>query len=235
MSGIMQGSGAKTAASIIDYATGMNAAFAIAAALHQRSRTGTGQAIDVAMVDTALMMMGPEIAAAHVPADERQPLPREAGIASYPTAEGTLMLGAFNVRQNRRLWTLLGREDFARARDWRTLWAASEAMRGVLTEILAIRTAAEWEVMFNAAGIPAARVRSLEEAIQLPAVIKRGYLRQVPGGTDIVPTAPFRFAVDGPSLDRAPPSPGQHSDAVLAELGLREEEIADLRKQGVVA
>ena len=235
MSGIMAGTGAKTAASIVDYATGMNAAFAISAALYQRDRTGVGQAIDVAMVDTAMMMMGPEAAAAHVPTEARMPVPREAGIASYQTRDGTLMLGAFNVRQNRRLWRPLGRDDFASACDWRAMWQAAGTMREALAEILLSRAAAEWEDLFNAAGIPAARVRSLEDALTLPAVTDRGYLRTVPGGDAVVPTAPFRFATHGPSLDRAPPAPGQDTDSILAELGLPADEIASLRSQGVIA
>jgi crotonobetainyl-CoA:carnitine CoA-transferase CaiB-like acyl-CoA transferase len=235
MSGIMNGTGAKTAAAIIDYATGMNAAFAISAALYQRDRTGVGQAIDVAMVDTAVMMMGPEVAAAHIPAATRVPMPREAGIGSYSTRDGLLMLGAFNGRQNRRLWRLLGREDFAAAQDWPAMWAASGAMRQALAEILLSRTAAEWEDVFNAAGIPATRVRTLEEAIALPAIADRGYLRPVPGGDAIVPTAPFRFATNGPTLDTAPPAPGADTDAILTELGMDGDDIARLRRQGVVA
>ena len=54
----------KTGASVIDYTTGMAAAFAIAAALHERTRTGRGQIIDVAMLDTALTLMAPEVSAA---------------------------------------------------------------------------------------------------------------------------------------------------------------------------
>ncbi len=228
----------KTGASIIDYATGLNAAFAIASALFQRTRTGRGQRIDVAMLDTALLLMGPELVAAlHGGAKTKRPA--EAGLGCYRTKDGLLMLGAFNVRQNRRMWQALGRRDFAALEDWTALWGHADAMRAALEPVLATRSAAEWEAQFHAIGVPAERVRSLEEAAAMPQLGPRGFLHELP---EILPDAPpvrvpvagFTFAQDGPAITAPPPRFGEHSDAILGELGYDGAAIAALRRDGVV-
>lgn len=238
-SGLMASTGkggtpVKTAASIVDYATGMNAAFAIASALYQRTHTGIGQVIDCAMLDGALLFMAPELAAAEYDGDDKRHMPSEAGLGTYETKDGVLMLGAFNPRQNQRLWTLLGREDFAAADDWEKMWLASPAMRDALREILATRSAADWEQALNEAGVPAQRVRSMEEALALPSLATRGLLQENAHGVT-VPLAPFTFEHDGPQITALPPALGADSDAILAEFAFTQTEIDAFRRAGAIA
>ncbi len=97
---IAQCGGVKPAVSFVDYATGYAAAFAVTAALTQRSQTGAGTHISVSMLEVAMQMMAPEAAAAqHVTPTKRG---KEAGIASYETQDGHLMLGAFRPVQYRK-------------------------------------------------------------------------------------------------------------------------------------
>lgn len=222
----------KTGASFVDYATGWNAAFAIAAALLARERDGRGQRIDCAMYDTALTMMGPELAASlHGDAPRRD----EAGLGCYATAEGLLMLGAFTPEQNRRLWTALGRADFAALDSWEALWAHAGAMRTALEERMRERSAEDWMAVLRKLGIPAERVRGLDEAARDPQLAVRGLLDRADLDSPIVPVAAFRFAHDGPRLTRRAPGVGEHSDEILREIGLSAGEIAELRAAGVVA
>lgn len=230
----------KAGASVIDYATGYAAAFAVAAALVQRGRTGRGQTIDCAMLDTALTLMAPEASAA-LYAGQTTKRPNEAGLGAYRTSDGELIvLGAFNVRQNRRLWELLGRPDFASIADWNGLWAAADEMRLVLRETISTRTGADWESLLHGIGVPAERVRRLEETARMPHLAARGLFADVaptvPGTAPVaVPLAPFRYGESGPRLARRPPRHGEHSDAILAELGLAADEIVTLRQDGVIA
>lgn len=229
----------KSGASFIDYATGYAAAFAISAALFQRQASGTGQVIDCAMFDTALTLMAPEAAAA-LYEGPAQPRPKEAGLGTYETADGLLMLGAFNVRQNRRLWETLGRPDFAALHGWPALWDAAQAMREALIPIMRTRTAAEWENWLHAIGIPAERVRTLDEAARLPHLRERGFFHAldaaVPGAASVaVPLAPFTFAAAGPAIDRPPPRLGEHSAEILHEIGRSPAEVEALKARGVVA
>jgi crotonobetainyl-CoA:carnitine CoA-transferase CaiB-like acyl-CoA transferase len=211
----------------IDYATGATGAFALAAALFQRAQSGRGQRIDMAMADVALMLMSSHLAGylrngVHPkPHGNRHPL---ATNGAYETKEGLLMLGASNLRQQRRLWTVLGRPDLIkRTNDERAQDHAHET--SVLTDILKTRTADEWEEFFQARHVPAARVRTMGEAVADPQTASRGVIHRHAGAPGIeggfgVPVAAFAFAHDGPRIDTPPPAIGQHNEEIFAELGV---------------
>jgi crotonobetainyl-CoA:carnitine CoA-transferase CaiB-like acyl-CoA transferase len=189
------------------------------------------------MFETALTLMAPE-AAACLYEGPTQPRPKEAGLGTYETADGLLMLGAFNPRQNKRLWDALGRPDFAALDGWPGIWAAADAMRAALAAHLRARSAAEWETYFHAIGIPAERVRTLDEAVRMPHLGRRTFFQAVEqkaGAPVTVPLAPFSFAEDGPALDRPPPRFGEHTAEILREIGRSDAEVGALRAKGVVA
>src|ERR1700730_4824057 len=120
-SGIMAMTGTKDVnpvmfgAPAIDYATGTTGAFALSAALFQRERSGRGQRIDMAMLDVAMILMSSHLTGylrngTHPkPHGNRHPHATNGG---FVTKDGSLvMLGASNIRQQKRLWTALGRPD----------------------------------------------------------------------------------------------------------------------------
>jgi crotonobetainyl-CoA:carnitine CoA-transferase CaiB-like acyl-CoA transferase len=232
-SGIMAMTGTKDVhpvkfgAPAIDYATGLTGAFALASALFQRERSGRGQRIDMAMLDVAMILMS-----SHVTGYLRNgvhPKPHgnrhaHATNGAYDTKDGLLMLGASNLRQQRRLWTVLERPDMIkRSNDEREQDHDREV--AVLTEIMRTRTAAEWEEFLQARHVPAARVRTMGEAIADPQVASRGIIHrhdQAAGidGSFGVPVAAFTFAHGGPRVDAPPPQLGQHNAEIFGELGL---------------
>ena len=230
-SGIMAMTGTKEVNPIkfgspaVDYATGMTGAFALSAALFQRERTGKGQRIDMAMLDVAMILMSSHLTGylrngAHPkPSGNRHP---HATNSAYETKDGLVMLGASNLRQQRRLWTLLERPDMIKkTNDERD--ADHDREVTVLTEIMRTRSAAEWEEFLQARHVPAARVRTMGEAVADPQIASRGIIHRhtnVPGieGGFGVPLAAFTFAHGGPQIDSPPPMLGQHTDEILAEL-----------------
>lgn len=149
------------------------------------------------------------------------------------------MLGASNLRQQRRLWTVLEHpEMIKRTNDERETDRAPE--EALLQQIMRTRTAAEWEEYLQARHVPAARVRTMGEAVADPQIATRGVLHRfddgAPGvnGAFAVPLAAFKFAHDGPRIDTPPPMLGQHNDEVLRELGYGAAEIAGFRVQRVI-
>jgi crotonobetainyl-CoA:carnitine CoA-transferase CaiB-like acyl-CoA transferase len=218
----------KLGSPVIDYATGTTGAFALAAALLQRERTGKGQRIDMAMLDVAMILMSSHLTGylrtgAHPkPHGNSHP---HATNSAYAAKDGIVMLGASNLRQQKRLWTVLGRPDMIKksndARD-----ADHEREVAVLTEIMVTRGAAEWEEFLQARHVPAARVRSMGEALADPQLASRGVIhRHAPSAAMerelAVPVAAFTFAHGGPRIDTPPPMLGQHNEEIIAELRAR--------------
>jgi crotonobetainyl-CoA:carnitine CoA-transferase CaiB-like acyl-CoA transferase len=227
--------------SAVDYASGTTGAFALASALFQRERTGRGQRIDMAMMDVAMILM-----ASHLVNHLRTGgVPRPRGntheLASnglYPTKDGDIVLGASNMRQSKRFWTVLGRPEFIKAtvQERRDNFAAEAK---AVADILMTKTANEWEAFFQKNHVPAAKVRNLAEAVKDPQMATRGVIHRYPSAPGIegpfgVPVAAFKFKDDGPRVDTPPPAMGQDNDAVLGELGYSASEIAKLRESKVI-
>jgi crotonobetainyl-CoA:carnitine CoA-transferase CaiB-like acyl-CoA transferase len=217
----------KFGAPAIDYATGMTGAFALASALFQRERTGVGQRIDMAMLDVAMTLMGSHLTGylrngVHPkPHGNRHP---HATNGAFATKSGLVMLGASNLRQQRRLWTVLKRPDMIkRANEERD--ADHDREIAVLAEIMLTRTADEWEEFLQARHVPAARVRTMGEAVADPQLATRGIIHRhasaagMEGGFG-VPLAAFTFAHGGPRIDAPPPTLGQHNEEIFGELGV---------------
>ncbi|MCT4370053.1 CoA transferase [Yangia mangrovi] len=203
----------KCGAPVIDYATGTTAAFAITAALLQRTRTGRGQHVDVSMLDVALMLMSAPLTGylwngAHPQAQGNDFF--FATLGCYDTADEPLMIAASNLSQQERLWRLLGRPERIQQENNARLAAHAEE-KALLAQIFATRPAAEWEEILLAERIPAARVRRLEEAMADPQIAARGVLGRHEGwGPDgrglTVPVAGFSLS-ESPARVRTPPEP----------------------------
>jgi crotonobetainyl-CoA:carnitine CoA-transferase CaiB-like acyl-CoA transferase len=232
----------KTGAPVIDYATGTMCAFAISAALFQRERTGRGQHIDSAMFDVALMLMGSHVTSYLRTGQEPSPRGNRMDRASsqlYQAKDRGLMVAASNERQHARLFTALGRPDIAAQSAHEERERLYERQTEVLGEIIAGRTADEWERYLQARHVPAGRVRTLSEALRDPQLESRRVLHEhakVDGveGPVTVPLAAFTFAHGGPSIESPPPRLGEHTEAVLRDLGYTGEEIAALRAGEVI-
>ncbi len=253
MSGLMSVTGTPESAPlrvgppVVDYVTGLYAAFAVMAALAARDRTGAFQRVDVAMRDCAFAMMS-SVISEHV---NTGTIPMPAGnIAAsgspssgvFATKDGFLALAANQERQFRQLCTALGRPDllsderYAKPANRR---ANATALRAELTAVFAQRAAAEWEEVLMAAGVPAGRVRTIPEAVAEPQTAARGLLHEMfsPELGRNLSVVGAAFKLNGSPLHpRAAPRPvGADSAAILAELGYEADCIAELARRGVIA
>ena len=231
---------------ILDYGTGAHAALAISSALFQRSRTGLGQCIDVAMADAAMMLMSNLVVTTQsigqTPPPPGNQHPSRAAYSAYPTADGMLMVGAYTLKQLQRLLRAIDRDDLAEEvanATAKEIGERRDEFAELLTDILATQTADEWEAHFNDAGVPAARVRRIDETLQHPQIQSRQVLQEsdtIPEtGLQLkAPVAAFNFAHGGPALTRPAPRLGEHSYQVLSEIGYSDDDISQLAASDTV-
>lgn len=242
MTGTAESGPLKCGAPVVDYATGTTAAFAIAAALVQRERNGGhGQHVDVSMHDVALMLCSPYVTGYLW--NGSRPKPKGNGypfatIGCYEAADGPIMVSASNLRQQERLWRALGRADMIKHDNGGRLDDHARE-RAVLTDIIRTRSAAEWEGFLMENRIPAARVRRLEEALEDGQAAARGLLhRHRAPGSNLdgltVPVAGFTMSGGPPGLTMPPQPVGAQTADILRELGYADEDIARLRRDGVI-
>lgn len=247
LSGVMGATGTpevnpiKVGTPVIDYATGTMGAFAIASALFQREKTGKGQYIDSAMLDVALMMQASHITGYMYTGKEPKPTGNrhhQASSTCYDTKDGLLMLAASNRRQHKRLFEALGRPDLG-DKDYEYREEHFDDEAAVIEEILATKTAQEWEDFLQSSHVPAGRVRRMAEALADPQLKSRSILHEhadIPG-TDkpvTVPMCAFKYEHGGPSIEMPPPQFGEHNEEVLESLGYTKSDIQSLRDDGVI-
>jgi crotonobetainyl-CoA:carnitine CoA-transferase CaiB-like acyl-CoA transferase len=246
-SGIMASTGTeevnpiKIGAPAVDYATGTMGAFALASALFQRERTGKGQHIDLAMLGVAMMMQASLMAGYFRNGSEPKPHGNKQPFATnsaYDAKDGMVMIGASNIRQQARFWRAVERPDMIKS-DNEARIDDREREAAVIADIIKTKTADEWEVYFQARHVPAARVRTMAEALADPHFKERRVFHKfdsAPGvdGPFGVPLAAFKFAHGGPSIESPPREMGADNEAVLGELGYAAGEIAALRTAQVI-
>jgi crotonobetainyl-CoA:carnitine CoA-transferase CaiB-like acyl-CoA transferase len=246
-SGIMASTGTedvnpiKIGAPAIDYATGTMGAFALASALFQRERTGKGQHIDLAMLGVAMMMQASLVTGYFRNGTEPRPHGNKQPFATnsaYDAKEGMVMIGASNIRQQARFWRAVERPDMIKTDNKRRLDDRTREA-AIIADIMKTKTADEWESYFQARHVPAARVRTMAEAIADPHFKDRRvfhHFEDIPGidGPVGVPLAAFKFAHGGPSIEHPPHEMGADTDAVLAEHGYSADKVAGFRRDRVV-
>ena len=233
----------------IDIFAGFAAAYAILAALLQRERSGPdspGQYIDLALLDAAVVLMTPTVVTymlSGVP-------PRRTGNRgfrlvvtsdTYETKDGYLSIGANHQQQWENLCRVLGVEELAhdpRFANHKARLENAQELREILVDLFENRSAAELEPLLAAAQVPVSRVRTIPEIVAHPHLAERSLLleTELPGSDRPVRVvgAGFRFAHDGPGPPAGVPRLGEHTDAVLRELGYQEPEIEELRRNGAV-
>lgn len=231
---------------VFDYIAGMYGAFAVLAALRERDRTGEAQMVDVSMLDAGLASMASTLS---VIANTGKNLQAGGNVAAsgapasgiFETAEGLLSMTANQDAQLVRMCTVLKIEAALCEPRFATnaaRLANATAFREVITAALRARPAREWEALLSAAHVAATTVRTVKEALAEPHVQQREVLLPlqdpVSGHTIQVPSIGFRWNQRSVGPDTAPPRLGQHTDETLANLGLAEPEIRQLRLDGVI-
>ena len=244
ITGEQDGPAYRLGVAIADIVSGMFSAYGVAAALLARHRTGRGQLVDVGMLDAVAAVLtyqaGIYFATGAAPGRLGNRHPTITPYESLDTADGELVVAVGNDQLWRTFCGVLGADDLAddpRFRTNKDRVAAREALRPMLVERLRARSAAEWLADLKAAGVPCGGVRDLEQVFTDPQVLERamvvaldhpvaGAIRQlgVPVKLDGTPGA----------VRTPPPTLGQHTAAILGELGIGDAEAARLRAAGAI-
>ncbi|OIO00178.1 MAG: CoA transferase [Elusimicrobia bacterium CG1_02_56_21] len=229
---------------VCDTVGGLNAAFAIMSALYHRERSGKGQFIDIAMLDSIMPLMGWVAANLLIAGQPPQLMGNDnftaAPSGTFRTSDGYINIAANKQEQWESLCDVLGVQGLKRdprfeKRDIRK--KNRKLLTPLLEEKLAQRTTAELVEVLNAKDVPSGAILSLAEALGQPQVKHRGVLKEVqePG---IGPLKLFglsaRFSETPGELNAPPPRLSAHTAEVLAGLGMNEDEIAALKEKKVI-
>ncbi len=212
-----------------DLAGGLYAIIAILAAVRERSVTGRGAAIDIAMYDSMLGLMHYYLTDYFLTGEDPGPVgsgnPSIVPYGAYQAKDGDIIIAAFQTQFWRRLCDVIGRPELSRDERFATndLRVANKAeLTQILEEVLTTRTRAEWSAALDEADIPNASVQKVSEVVVAPHTEARGgMIEQVEhpiAGTVKMTGRPIKFV----GRDREPlrPSPmlGEHTIEVLHEL-----------------
>ena len=234
----------KVGVAITDICAGMFAAFAILAALRVRDRAGQGQWIDAGMLDGQLAWLtyqaGFYFATGENPRRLGSAHPSIVPYQAFRSADGYINVAVGSEGIWERFCAALDREDFAADPRFRTnpdRVAHREVLLPELQDILAAQPTAHWRNVFDAAGVPNGPIYLLSELFADPQVQHRGLVVEMehPAAGRIRQTGiPVRLSVTPGSIRTPPPQLGEHTDAILSELGYDGAAIARLRQDGVV-
>lgn len=243
LSGEPDGMPMKTGVAITDVMTGLYACIGVLAALHERQETGQGRHVDLALLDVQVATLANQalntLVSGVSPRRHGNAHPNIVPYQAFACANGHLVVTVGNDSQFARFAALLEHPEWAEDPAYATNAARvgnREVLVGMIQGILLTRSREEWLAELEARGIPAGPINTVTEVFDDPQVRHRGMRRTLRRGDLEVPQIanPLRFDGETATSEVAPPRLGQDSDAILAGMGLTADEIARLRKAGVV-
>jgi len=250
MSGLMSVTGhpgqgpMRTGAAIADVSAGLFAALGIMTALLEREHSGKGQWVQSSLLHSGIALLDFQAARylmkGEVPPQVGNDHPTSMPTSAYKTADGYMNIGASGDGMWQRMCKAMDRDDLAQAEKFATNEKRAQNRKELNEEInksLAKKKTAEWIEILNAAGVPTGPIYTMDQVFADPQV------QHIRAAAEVTHPRLGRLKLvnQAATLSRTPatmaaatPELGQHTDEVLSELNYSKEEIAALRKQGVV-
>jgi crotonobetainyl-CoA:carnitine CoA-transferase CaiB-like acyl-CoA transferase len=235
----------KVGVAVVDLMAGMYAVSAICAALYEREKSGRGQYIDLALLDTLVAWLANQsmnfLISGEAPRRQGTAHPNIVPYQAFRSADGYLMLAVGNDRQFARLCEIAGRAELARDERFASNAARVQhraSLVPIVAGLLAQRPTLEWLTALAKAGVPCGPINDLAQVFAEPQVRHRGLrislphplVGEVPGVR-----SPIQYSRTTVEHRSAPPLLGEHTEAILRErLGLEASDVRQLRERGIV-
>lgn len=244
VTGEADGPPVRVGVSSADLVAGMWAVIGILAALRERDRSGHGQWVDISLLDGSVSWLT-YVAAGYFATGTRPPRygsahPTIAPYQGFATKDGDLMLAVGNDAIWRRFAPVAGLDELVDDPRFATnpqRVSHRDELLPLVAAAMTSRTSAQWIELLDAAGVPVGPIQTVDEVMTDPQVLARGMVGEVEhptAGTLRTVNCPVRLTATPPQVRTAPPTLGQHTDEVLAELGLDRARIGELRARGAV-
>jgi len=235
----------KVGVAVADIFTGLYAAIAILGALSHRDRTGDGQHIDLALLDTQVAVLANQamnyLVTGVAPKRLGNSHPNIVPYQVFAASDGHLIVAVGNETQFARMCEVIGRPELARDARFATNAARvnhREEIVAILREIFAPRTMRHWLDALERVGVPCGPINTIADVFADPQVQERCLRLDLPHpATGSVPSVanPIRYSATPIAYRSAPPMLGADTDEILREtLGVTPDEIARLRKAGII-
>jgi formyl-CoA transferase len=229
---------------IADLITGMYASVAVCAALVHRARTGAGQHLDLALLDSLVAVLANQganfLATGKPPGRLGNDHPNITPYQVFKTADGAVIVACGNDNLFRKFCEVLGRSQLADDARYVTNGKRIEnraELTRLVSEIMLKRGMREWLEALEGAGVPCGPINDLAQVFAEPQAVARGLRMELPhptAGKVALTRSPMRFSETPVRQDVPPPTLGQHTDEVLKGLGKSEAEIARLRSEAII-
>ncbi|HJL70367.1 MAG TPA: CaiB/BaiF CoA-transferase family protein, partial [Anaerolineales bacterium] len=245
ITGPKEGDPHRAGVAIADISAGMFAASAVLAALYARERTGEGQRIDMALLDSQIALLtyaaSNYFVSGETPARHGNAHPNIVPYQSFTARDGQFAFAAGNDSQWEKFCGAVDRPQWLHDERFRTNSARvqnRDLVAAALDDLFVTRDAAHWLALCEQIGLPAGPLNSIDrvfEDAQVPAREMRVTAQHSEDGDVPLLNSPLRIPTAPTSIRRAPPTLGEHTEEVLAEMfGLDAASVAALRQEGVV-
>ncbi len=229
---------------VADLTAGIFAAMGILVALLEREQSGRGQWVQSSLLGAQIAMLDFQAArwtiAGEIPEQAGNDHPTSIPTGVFATADGHINIAAAGNEIYRRLCSALGRDDLVAHPDYATDTARSRNRKALNAEIEAVthgRSSADWIEALNAAGVPCGPINSMDQVFADPQVQHLGMAREVMhptrGKVGLVGQA-ISMSRSTWEVRNTTPEAGEHTDAILSEIGIDAAAIADLRARKIV-